>query len=191
MLWPIVLPFKITFWVLASLLAAAVLAAPLLNRQRSRVFLWGFPMALMAFVPSCSIVMSVLDRSRFGVFDYNTFAEVQDIRVETYLPPTARDITLEKAAQGFRARYQVEPDSLEDWFDQMWSKYGEQSVSEQQTPTFGTMSQEQFELEFSGLGWPRPDEVTTFEGPVAGDGAGFTIWYDAETGMAYERGYYF
>lgn len=191
MLWPLVLPFKITFWVLASLLSFSVLVAPQMKLQRSRVFLWGFPMALLAFVPSCSILMSFIDKSRFGVFDYDVVTDVQDERVERYLPPSARDITVDKSAQGYRARYRIDPEELEDWFDGTWEKYGPYSVVEKKAPTIKTVSQESFDLEFSGLGWPRPAEVTFYKGPVAGNGAGFTIWYDAENEMVYERGFYF
>ncbi|MGI9473688.1 MAG: hypothetical protein ACR2NZ_19250 [Rubripirellula sp.] len=191
MLWPLVLPFKITFWVFASLLGVSVIVAPLLKRKRSRVFLWGFPMALLAFVPSCSIVMSVIDKSRFGVFEYDALVDVQDERVERYLPPSARDITLDKYGQGYRARYQIEPDALEDWFDGMWNQFGEYSVVAKANPAIKTISPETFDLQFSGLGWPRPGEVTEYHGPFASNGAGFTIWYDAESGIAYERGHYF
>lgn len=191
MYWPIVLPFKITFWVLAAILGTAVLAAPYWKRSRARVFLWGFPMVLLAFVPSCSLLMAVIDKSRFGVFEYNIFADIQDKRVERYLPPLSRELTIDTNGQGFRARFQIEPDVLEDWFDQTWSQFGEYSAVKKTNPEIISISQESFDSEFSGLGWPRPSEATRYVGPVAGNGAGFTIWYDAESGIAYERANYF
>ncbi|MDE0862867.1 MAG: hypothetical protein OSA98_03705 [Rubripirellula sp.] len=190
MLWHFVLPFKVTFWTLATLLGAAVLIAPVLRAKRSRIFLWGFPMVLLAFMPSCSIVMNIMDRSRFGIFDYDASQNIGDVRVERYLPPAARELTIDKYARGYRARFQVEPDLLEDWFDGVWDRYGEYSVDAKVPPQFLSLTREAFDAEFGGLGWPRPTEVVFYQGPVAENGAGFAIWYDSDTGLAYEKSHH-
>ena len=186
MLWHLVLPFKITFWTLGVVLGITVLVAPSMGRRRSRVFLWGFPMVLVTFIPSCSVVMHFLDKSRFGVFDYDVTPTINDLRVERYLPPEARELTVDRYARGYRARYLVESDVLEDWFDAVWEGFGEYSVDAKIPPEFTTLSQQAFDEAFGGLGWPRPTEVVFYQGPVAENGAGFSIWYDAETGFAYE-----
>jgi hypothetical protein len=186
MLWHLVLPFKITFWTLGILLGIAVLAAPSLQKKRSRIFLWGFPMVLVAFIPSCSVLMHFVDKSRFGVFEYDVTQTINDPRVERYLPPEARELIIDRFASGYRARYLVEPDVLEDWFDAIWEGFGEYSVDGKPSPEFLTVTEEKFDRKFGGLGWPRPSEVVFYQGPVAENGAGFAIWYDAETGFAYE-----
>ena len=186
MLWHLVLPFKITFWTLSVVLGIAVLAAPSTGRRRSRVFLWGFPMVLVTFIPSCSVVMHFLDKSRFGVFEHDVTPTINDLRVERYLPPDARELTVDRYASGYRARYLVESDVLEDWFDAVWEGFGEYSVDAKTPPEFTTLTQQTFDETFGGLGWPRPTEVVFYQGPVAENGAGFSIWYDAETGFAYE-----
>ena len=151
MLWHFVLPFKVTFWTLATLLGAAVLIAPVLRAKRSRMFLWGFPMVLLAFIPSCSIVMNIMDRSRFGIFDYDASQNIGDVRVERYLPPAARELTIDKYARGYRARFQIEPDLLEDWFDGVWDRYGEYSVDAKVPPQFLSLTREAFDAEFGDM----------------------------------------
>ncbi|MDA7893893.1 hypothetical protein N9B38_03175 [bacterium] len=186
MLWHLVLPFKITFWTLGIALGIAVLAAPALQKKRSRIFLWGFPMVLVSFIPSCSLVMHFVDKSRFGVFEYDVTQTISDPRVERYLPTDAREVTVDRFASGYRARYLIESDVLEDWFDAVWEEFGEYSVNGKSPPEFITVTNEIFDRKFSGLGWPRPSEVVFYQGPIAENGAGFAIWYDAETGFAYE-----
>ena len=186
MLWHLVLPFKITFWTLSVLLGIAIAAAPSMGKTRSRVFLWGFPMVLVTFIPSCSVVMHFLDRSRFGIFEYDVVQTIEDPLIARYLPPDARDLTIDRFARGYRARYLVEPDELENWFDSIWNDFGEFSAEAKTAPVFTELTPEEFDREFGGLGWPRPAEVVFYQGPVASNGAGFSIWYDAETSFAYE-----
>jgi hypothetical protein len=40
--------------------------------------------------------MAVTDEQRFGVFEYTSFDDVNDFRVERYLPTAATDITIDK-----------------------------------------------------------------------------------------------
>ena len=107
MLWPLVLPFKITFWVLAGLVATATVFAPVAKCRRSRTLLVSLLAAALLFVPSCSAVMAVIDANRFGLFQVASFDEMDDFRVRRYLPPEARDITIEKQAAGYRARFKI------------------------------------------------------------------------------------
>ena len=184
--WHLVLPFKITFWTLGIALGIVVLAAPILKRKRARIFLWGFPMVLVAFIPSCSVIMHFMDQSRFGVFEYDVTQTVGDPLVERYLPPAARELTVDRFAHGYRARYLIEAEFQENWFDAVWEEFGEYSKEGKTSPAFITLTKADFDREFGGLGWPRPTEVVFYQGPIAGNGAGFAIWFDAETGFAYE-----
>ena len=103
MLWPIILPFQITACVFASVIIIATLAAPLAKLKRLPTFFAMMILGFVGFIPSCSEIMKIIDAKRFGVFSYASFKDVNDFRVERYLPSDAMQITLDKYPQGFRA----------------------------------------------------------------------------------------
>src|SRR3972149_4781103 len=184
MLWPLVLPFEITCWTLIALLVVATIAAPMFRKKRKRVFAWGFLVALVAFIPSCTAVMSLVDEYRFGIFNCPDFRSVNDFRVERYLPEPSTNITVEKYAQGYRARFEIGKQALDDWFDRSWEQNGEHSVvpraSDQEAkPT----RREGVEHKFGDFGWEAPSDLIEYRGPEAGNGAGFTIWYSERGGV--------
>ncbi len=49
-------------------------------------------------IPSCVGIMAILDAQRFGTFQCNSGSEVNDFRVERYLPAKARNISLKKVS---------------------------------------------------------------------------------------------
>lgn len=81
MLWPVVVPFQITACVLLVVLTIATLVAPMLKWKRLHVFLTVGVLCLICFLPLCGAIMRSMDAKRFGVFDYESFADVQDFRV--------------------------------------------------------------------------------------------------------------
>ena len=93
MLWPIVLPLKITFWILVAAVLTLTAAAPSLKWNRGKTFRIAMLLAFAGFVPSCVGIMSILDSHRFGTFEYASFSDVKDFRIERYLPTQAKDIT--------------------------------------------------------------------------------------------------
>lgn len=191
MLWPLVLPFEITCWTLIALLVVATVAAPVFRTKRKRVFAWGFFVALIAFIPSCTAVMSLVDEYRFGIFNYPDFRSVNDFRVERYLPEPATDITIEKHPQGFRAKFEIGKPALDDWFDRTWEQNGEHSVVPRVSDREAKpVRRETFEHHFGDLGWEAPSDLNEYEGPVAGNGAGFTIWYNERASIGYEHAGY-
>ena len=103
MLWPIILPFQITVCFVAVLVGAATAVASIVRCRRLPTFLVASSLGILAFVPSCNAIMRVLDRQRFGVFEYASFSEINDHRVERYLPSSAEAIIVDRRAQGFRA----------------------------------------------------------------------------------------
>lgn len=121
MLWPIVLPFAITACVLLTL----VFVAPVVKWRRVPTSIGMTLLSLIAFVPSCTGIMRILDADRFGVIEYASFDNVDDFRVERYLPPPATNITVDKYAQGFRARFTISQSQLDAYLDDVWRKYGD------------------------------------------------------------------
>jgi hypothetical protein len=191
MLWPLVLPIEIAFWLIAGIVIATTLLASPLKWNRRKTFLVAASLGIVAFVPSCAAIMSVLDKHRFGVFQCSTFGEVDDFRVERYLPPTARDITLDKYAAGFRARYRIREDELQAYLDDLWARYGDRSTTTRRELQNDPIADpETFNLHFGDLGWPPLAKAKEYQGPVAGNGAGFSIWYSKSEGIAYERAGY-
>ena len=191
MFWPIVLPFKITACILLALTVLVTLAAPLMKLRRTPAFFGALLLSLLAFVPSCAAIMGIVDQKRFGVFDYATFNDVNDFRVERYLPPAASDITVDKYAQGFRARFSISQTELDAYLDSVWDSYGDQSVVERgEMSVMDIVDSESHELIYGDLGWPHLEDATELYGPTAGNGAGFSVWYSPTKGVAYQRGSY-
>ncbi len=191
MLWPIVLPFQITACVILGLIVLATALAPLAKRRRIPTLFAFSALGLLAFVPSCIGIKSVIDARRFGVFNYATFDEVNDFRVERYLPPTARNITLDKYAQGFRARYAISEAELTAYLDELWAKYGDRSSSKRgELAAMATVDREFHKLRFGDLGWPPLDDATERFSPTAENGAGFSVWFSPKEGFAYEQAGY-
>lgn len=191
MLWPVVLPFQITACVFVAVVVCATILAPIIKWKRLKTFLGVSIFSMLAFVPSCAGIMHVIDAQRFGVFEYATFGDVNDFRVERYLPPVARDITLDKYAQGFRARFTITQAELDAFLDQLWDKYGERSA----VPRGGMWSMEivdanAHELYYGDLDWSHLENATESFGPSAANGAGFSIWYSAAEQLAYQRAGY-
>lgn len=187
MLWPIVLPFKITFWCIAALIALATIAAPRVKCKRLPTFLAATVLGVLAFVPSCTGVMHVIDARRFGVFDYETFDQVDDFRVERYLPPTARAITLDKQAGGFRARFKITEAGLTSYLDELWERDGNRSVAKREAmPSMAVLDPKLHERYFGDLGWPYLENATEYDSPTAGNGSGFNIWFSPTEGVAYQ-----
>ncbi|TWU54348.1 hypothetical protein Poly51_30650 [Rubripirellula tenax] len=191
MLWPIVLPFKISLAVLFGLVAVAVLISPLLGWRRGKTLLVSMFVAILAFLPVCAGVGSILDSQRFGVFHYAAYAEVQDHRVERYLPPQARDITLEKYAMGHRAKYTITLDELTGYLDGLWSRAGGRSaVPRDQLDDGASVSGESFDYSFDGRDWPIPEKALHFCSPVQSDGGGADYYFDSETNTVLQRAGY-
>ncbi len=191
MLWTLVLPFKITFSLLAALVVIATAIAPALKWKRGKTFLISALAACLAFIPLFAGVMAFIDTQRFGVFEYATFDDVNDFRVERYLPPAATKITLDKYPQGFRARYTITEPDLIAYLDDIWERYGDQSaVKRGEMHSVSVVDRESHELRFGDLGWPPLDAAIEYHSPVASNGAGFSVWCSPQEGVAYERARY-
>lgn len=191
MLWPIVLPVQLTFLTLIALIVISTLLAVALKRKPITVLVGSVALAFVAFIPSCTGIMSVLDARRFGVFQYATYDEVQDFRIYRYLPETARSITLEKTAMGHRAKYAISEAEMRDYIDRLWKECGEGSAIARSDLNEGQIVKpDEIEDQFGELGWPALTNAIRFRSPVQGDGGGAEYFLDASTGTAYHRAGY-
>jgi len=191
MLWPLILPFKITAAVLVAVIAILSLAAPRFKWRRGPVFFYSCLVGIVGFVPSCGAIMSVIDSQRFGTFEHATFAEVNDFRVERYLPPAAREITLRKHGTGFRAKFSIAQSDLDTYLNTMWNKYAIHSTTRRgEMESDRPLSADSHDDMFGDLGWEHLPDAIEYCGPQGQNGAGFTIWFSPSAEIAYERAGY-
>lgn len=189
MFWPFLLPLKITFWILVAFVAAAVALAPKLKWKRGNMFLLSTTLALLAFVPSCAGIMYVIDGVRFGHYEYETFADVNDFRAERWLPDSATQITMHKHSNGYRARYSLSESEFTLYLEALWDEYGEVSAVERGGfhDEGSLVRQDNFDRVFGDLGWELSGNATVYYSPTEPDGGGATYYFDAENGIAFQR----
>jgi hypothetical protein len=187
MLWPIVLPFQISlaFWLIVIVIAGWV--GPRWNIKRLKAVMLSLFVGMLLFIPSCAVVQSVLDPLRFGVFHYPDFAAVGDWRVQRYLPKGATDISIEKrwGGNGYRAKYKISKELLEEWFDESWAEGLEYSITTREEAQESSRAQQ-----FEDLGWPELIDVVEYVGPSEDDWGGYQIWYSEKEELAYEYAAY-
>ena len=137
------------------------------------------------------MLMKFVDARRFGVFEYTSYNEVQDFRIERFLPPTARDITLEKTFMGHRAKYTITETELRKYLDGLWEAYGKKSSIPRSDLKDGEPgTRDEIETVFEGLNWPKMNESVQFHSPVESDGGGATYYFDQTSGVTYQRAAY-
>ncbi|MEM6688088.1 MAG: hypothetical protein AAF664_01590 [Planctomycetota bacterium] len=191
MLWPVVFPLKITLWLLAGFVFVATVTAPVCKWRVEKAFLVSSFLAIIAFVPLCSGIGTYVNAGRFGVFEYESFDEIQDPRVEWYLPPTARKIVVDKQAMGHRAKYEVELDDLLSFLDDEWAaSQGSSAITREELDDGQETVMSYFELRFDALDWKLPESAMRFHSPVASDGAGAIYYFDESSGMAFHHAGY-
>ena len=191
MLWPIELPVQLTFAIMGAMIVISTLVAVALKWKPMGVFVGAVALAFVAFVPSCTGIMSVLDARRFGVFQYATYDDVRDFRIYRYLPDSARSITLEKTAMGHRAKYSITEVEMRDYIDRLWLECGGASAIARSDIEEGEIVRpEEFELRFRELGWPPLTNAIRFHSPIQADGGGAEYFLDVSSGTAYHRAGY-
>ena len=190
MLWPVVLPFYVTSLLLAAAVILATIAAPKVGWKRGRVFGWGAMLGIVAFVPSCTVVMKAANAVRLGVGHYENCDAIWDRRFKRWLPNEATDITLQTHMGGYCARFKIDEPSLDAWLDQCWSNGSEWAATAREEPKVdGNFEPAKFEQRFGRLGGLElPDDTkwVQYEGPRRPNWAGATTWFDEESGVAYQ-----
>ncbi len=188
MLVPFILPLKITTAILLLLIVTAIVVAPTIRIRRSTGFLGFSILALFCFPFLFTIVASVVDSYRYGVFQYSSVDAIKDRRVDLYLPPSARDLIIDKQGNGFRARYKITKEQVVQFLDAQWSEYGPYSVSKREESvddSEGTRAMH--DLWFGNLSWPYLKDATVYRGPTSARGTGFELWYSERNQIAYQR----
>jgi hypothetical protein len=147
---------------------------------------------LLAFVPSCALVMKVADQLRFGVFEYAEVDAVWHGKVRRWLPQGAKEITVNQHVHGFEAKYKISRAELESWFDQQWERSEGRAANERTEPErlSGSRSGRVMEEWFQEPGWPPLAEPLKYEGPHGSNWAGYVIWFSEAKGLAYQRAGY-
>lgn len=189
MLWPIILPFQITCGVLIAVVIALTLAAPPRAWGRGKRFLLYSAIAFVAFIPSCTGIMMVVDSVRFGDFNYASFDDIPDFRSRRYLPEKAEDIQIRKCFNGYLARYQLSSHEFNAYLDNLWRMYGTDSASEREggQDEGQAADPESFRMWFGELGWDFPIHAVVYQSPREPDGGGATYIVDAENGIVFQR----
>jgi hypothetical protein len=86
MFWFIDLPILITSLTLAAAVIAATVSAPRFRWRRGRVLGWGMLLAMVAFVPSCTVVMTAANAVQLGVARYENTDAIWGERFKRWLP---------------------------------------------------------------------------------------------------------
>lgn len=188
MLWPVVLPFQITLVLMAVLAFAIAMIGP--NRGWTRlqtgVAIILFP--LVAFVPSCVGIMSLVDAVRFGQFEYDSFRDVKDLGAERYLPRDATNIKMYKHSNGYYAQYSIGVAEFQAYLGELWEKSGDEWAVKrgERAGEEGPADPAEFGGSFAQLGWKPLLHAMRYQSPREGDGGGATYYYDEQAGIAYQ-----
>lgn len=189
-LWPMVLPFKITACVMAALIACVTLAAPAAKWRRGRTLLVVSGAGLLMFIPSCVFIQSIVDSQRFGVFTCATFDEIDDERVERFLPPSATEITIDKTSRIFRARFRITQQQLDAFLEEKWAQAKRANIYYDSDGWYET-DRERHDNDYGDLGWQYFDDASASGAPVTWlQGSGFWLTYSPSQGIAYQTATY-
>ena len=189
MLWPILLPLKITLAMAIAYVAIATAIAPRWKWKRSKAFIVTTLVACLGFAPSCAVVTWMVDRVRFGEFHYVDASAVQDFRAQRWLPLAATDITMWSYPNGYHAKYRISEADLIAYIDSLWKEYGTQSAAKRDELRNNNdlVAREEIQSWFQGTGWQLPAQATLRYGPVEPDGGGAHYYFDSEAGVAYQH----
>ncbi|MEZ6035725.1 MAG: hypothetical protein R3C17_21720 [Planctomycetaceae bacterium] len=194
MLWPLVLPIQITSCILAAVIAVIAVVtviSPIRKWGRPKTFAVLTIISFVSFIPSCVGVTSIVDAYRFGTFQYASFTELQDFRVERFVPKKARNITVNKYAMGHKAKYTISESELKSYLDQLWDAHGKQSaIPRKDLENDAVVAPEDIKADFSGLDWPVLENAVEYHSPVEADGGGATYYFSRESSIVYHRAGY-
>jgi hypothetical protein len=188
MLWPIVLPFKLTFLIILTVVTSLTLLSPLLKWKQSKVFGISFGLSCILFIPTCAGIATLLDPYRFREFKYESVGDINDFRAERYLPPLAYDITIMKNVAGNRSKYSISENDLHKYIESLWVQFGHKSaVSREDLDRTISVTEEEIRNLFGDLGWPILRGAVELNSPMEGDGGGATYFFHKESEIVYQR----
>ena len=187
MLGLILLPVVITFFLIGGLLALTLVYLAITRRLRLKVASWVMTIGVIAFIPSCVGVQLVLADYMFGDFHYAAYEDIDVPGVDTHLPSKATNIDVASYPGGYKARFQIAEADLDEWFNHTWEKARNTAADsrreKEQVSKYGV---EGFEYNFEKQGWSISPATIVYNGPIKSNGAGYTIWFDAENNVTYQ-----
>lgn len=189
MLWVYSLPAKITFCVLLVVYVLAVVIARKYRKARVRAF-GGCAVAILIFIPSCLGVTAIIDPFRFGVFEYPSHAAIRQYPVRANLPEAATAITVDQQWGLFCAKFTIEQDVLDKWFEEQWKLRGARSRTPREAVATVTKSDLDFHNDLVSGKWSAPPTAVIYKGPRQSNFRGFVVLYDAPSKTAYQFMFY-
>ncbi len=172
-----------------AMIIIATFAAWASGWRPGAVFSVSVIVAVTAFIPSCAGIMGLVDASRFGLFQYASYPQVQDFRVERYLPEAATAITLEKSPMGHRAKYNLPAGALEEFLERLSAQAGT-TVDGTEIRQSAATNVDEIDQWFGDLDWPALKDPLRFQSPIEADGGGATYFLEPSTGTVYHRAGY-
>ena len=185
MFWPLILPAQITA-AIVLLLATILYIVASRKKWKWQGLVIGAVALVVSAVPIFMVTMSIADRFRFGEFSYAKFDDINDFRVERYMPEAATDITVFTRSNGYRGKFSIGREDLETWHSQFWEEHGAGKKPSGQA----SFAKNAFGQCFGKSGWVPPDDLVEFASPAAGNGAYYVIWHSDSEGTGYITGCY-
>jgi hypothetical protein len=129
------------------------------------------------------LTQPVVDKYRFGIFEYASVEEVNDGMV--HLPQESQKIVINKQPGGFHAKYRIHKNELESWLENIWEIRGESSmITKKEAGNPKKASKAEFEQIFSQLNWSAPNDLLRYYGPSSN--SVFVVFYSEEQDAAYQ-----
>lgn len=131
--------------------------------------------------------------SLVGKHSFATVKEIEDQRIQPWLPPQATEIDLFSERNGHFARYKINEKDFTAFMNQLWETGGKDSAHKRESMSGEgePVSRDAMDKRFKTLGWKPLENAVTWFSPSKGSGAMTTYYYDRKAGIAYhDRGYW-
>lgn len=186
MLGTILIPVILTLFLLVGIFGVIAIYTSIFRKNHSKLISRSILIGVIGFIPSCMGITSIVNNYRFGVFHYKYYENVNEGKA--HLPPTATNINIETYPQGYKAKFNITETSLNKWFDDIWKKSNNVSInSKQRKENITEYELDGFHNTFKKQGWILPASAIVYNGPRKSNGAGFTLYFDNEDNVAYQR----
>ena len=191
MFWAAVDPVRYAFILLCSTVVLTTVFAPKLGWKRIKTFFLSAFCTLFLIFPVAFGIAKIMDPLRFGIFHYQNHAAISSQKIARWLPPAAKDITVNQTMGGFEAKYSIGHNEMKDWLDRHWVERGSRAVESREEAKSEDTYYFIDEKSAAKLGWTFPVDVSIHPGPRGTNYAGFTIWFSEAEGIAFhDAGYW-
>ena len=127
-----------------------------------------------------------------GKHSFKTLSEIDDPRIEPWIPKQATEISLVCNRGGHLARYKIQELQFLKFVDSLWGKSDASAHKRSEMSGEGEpVSSDEVARRFKRAGWAPLENATTYYGPSQSNGAITTYYFDREAGVVYhDRGYW-